>query len=122
MRKRSLSANRSAELAARACAMRTAPTVSEQKLWAALRGGRVGGVAFRRQVIIEQRIVDFVAPAAKLVIEVDGAYHAQRASADARRDAELARVGYRVLRIEAELVMRNFAEAVARIEMALQRK
>jgi very-short-patch-repair endonuclease len=119
MRKRSLSKHRSAELAARARAMRLAQTSSERKLWSALRGGRLGGIAFRRQVVIGERIVDFVAPRAKLVVEVDGGYHAERASADARRDAELERAGYRVLRIDALLVVRNLPAAVARIRSAL---
>lgn len=90
-----------------------------QKLWSARRGGRLDGVAFRRQVVIGQRIVDFVSPAAQLVGEVDGGYHAHRASADARRDAELERAGYRVLRIDARLVVRNLRAAVAQIWAAL---
>jgi very-short-patch-repair endonuclease len=100
--------------------MRLAQTSSEQKLWSALRGGRLGGVAFRRQVVIGERIVDFVARAQKLVGEVDGGYHSARASADARRDAELERLGYRVLRIDAQLVMRSLAEEVAQIRAALR--
>jgi very-short-patch-repair endonuclease len=64
--------------------------------------------------------VDFVARAEKLVVEVDGKWHAQRRRADARRDRVLARLGYRVLRLEAELVMRNLPEAVARIRAALE--
>jgi very-short-patch-repair endonuclease len=101
--------------------MRLTQTSSEQKLWSALRGGRLGGVAFRRQVVIGERIVDFVAPGAKLVVEVDGGYHAQRASADARRDSELARAGYRVLHIDARVVIRNLPEAFAWIGAALSR-
>jgi very-short-patch-repair endonuclease len=99
--------------------MRLAQTESEQKLLAALRGGRVGGVAFRRQVVIGERIVDFVALAAKLVVEVDGGYHSVRASADARRHAELARAGYRLVRIDALLAMWSLPQAVARIQAAL---
>ena len=42
----------------------------------------------------------------------NGGYHALRRTADARRDRALRRLGYRVLRIEAELVLKvhNFAE------------
>jgi len=39
--------------------------------------------------------------------------------ADARRDAELRGLGYRVLRVEAQLVMRNLAAAVALVRSAL---
>ena len=64
-------------------------------------------------------IVDFVARADKLIVEVDGKWHAQRRPADARRDRVLAQTGYRVLRLDAELVMRNLPEGVARIRAAL---
>ena len=56
----------------------------------------------------------------KLVVEVDGSSHALRRTADARRDRALQRLEYRVLRIDAELVRGNLAEAVARILTALQ--
>src|SRR5688572_10457562 len=76
---------RSALLEERARVMR-APTLSEARLWSQLAGRRLG-VAFRRQVVIGQYIVDFLAPAPRLVVEVDGAYHARRSRVDARRDA-----------------------------------
>ncbi len=96
-----------------------APTRSEARLWAALSGRKLG-VAFRRQVPIAKRyIADFLAPAVKLVVEVDGEYHTRQGRADARRDAALCALGYRVLRIEAELVMRDLPAAVALIRVAL---
>lgn len=59
---------------------------------------------------------EFIASTAeRLVIEVDGAYHVERARADAKRDAVLARAGYRVLRFEAEIVMREIDAAVAHL-------
>jgi very-short-patch-repair endonuclease len=88
---------RSALLEERARVMRAAPTLSEARLWHHLAGSRLLGVSFRRQVVIGPYIVDFLAPAARLVVEVDGAYHARRSRADARRDARLAVLGYRVL-------------------------
>ena len=48
--------------------------------------------------------MDFVAPSVRLVVDVDGAYHARRVTADARRDRTLKRLGYRVLRLGADLV------------------
>jgi len=103
---------------ARAHEMRASPTDTEEILWRELRGARLG-VAFRRQVPLGRYVADFVAPAVKLVVEVDGGYHVRRAVADASRDRWLARIGYRVLRVEAELVRANLAEAVARVrEMA----
>jgi len=95
---------RSTLLADRAHAFRLYPTNSEQLLWQALRR-RALGVEFRRQVVIGSFIVDFVAPATKLIVEIDGPYHQRRRSADARRDRKLARLGYRVLRLPADQVV-----------------
>ena len=55
----------------------------------------------------------------RFVVEVDGACHALRPQADARRDSELRRLGYRVLRLDAELVMRDLGAAVALVREAL---
>jgi very-short-patch-repair endonuclease len=109
--------HRSQLLEQRATHMRRAPTTSEARLFAALRGGQLG-VAFRRQVpLLGRFIVDLLAPQLRLVVEVDGGYHEQRA--DARRDRALARAGYTVLRLEAELVMSDLPAAVARVRAAL---
>ena len=92
--------------------MRHALTRSESALWESIRGRQLGTL-FRRQVVIGGKyIVDFLAPREKLIIEVDGASHNGRTSADARRDRHLARLGYRVLRLEAELVLRRLPVAV----------
>ncbi len=105
-------------LAERAHFMRHNLTETEQILWRRISGSQLGK-AFRRQVSIGKYIADFVAPSAKLIVEVDGRGHELRRTADARRDRTLARLGYRVLRIDAELVRRNLVEAVARIVAAL---
>src|SRR5690606_28736632 len=96
------------------------PSPSEEKLWREIRGKRLG-VAFRRQVVIGDFIVDFLAPSRKLVVEVDGLFHERQRSADARRDAKLGRLGYRVLRIPSSLLDRDLSEALARIREAIGR-
>jgi len=53
------------------------------------------------------------------VIDVDGAYHDARGPADSRRDAALARAGYRVVHIEASLVVSNIESGLDRIRAAL---
>ncbi len=99
-------------LAARAHGLRATPTVSEARVWLAVSGNKLG-VAFRRQVPVGHRfIVDFLAPSLKLVVEVDGSAHEHRRRADARRDEKLRRLGYRVLRLEAQAVMRDLAGAL----------
>jgi very-short-patch-repair endonuclease len=111
---------RSTLLAERAHAMRRCPTDSEQKLWRALRS-RGLAVEFRRQVVIANRfIVDFLAPSVKLVVEVDGAAcHQRRRGADARRDRKLTRLGYRILRLDAQLVECDLPAAVSLIKISL---
>ena len=64
-------------------------------------------------------IVDFFAPVPGLVVEVDGGYHVLRRGADARRDLRLRGAGYRVVRVEAELVHRDLHGVVQRIREAL---
>ena len=86
---------------------------------ARIRGRRLG-VLFRRQVpLLGRFIADFFAPGHRLVIEVDGAYRGEREAADARRDAALKRAGYRVVRVEASLVVREIELALDRIRAAL---
>jgi very-short-patch-repair endonuclease len=108
------------QLAAHAHRMREGPSEPERVLWTALRGGRLG-VRFRRQVVISGYIVDFLAPSARLVVEVDGAHHAQRHGADERRDRALAASGLRVLRLPAALVRSSLPAALERIARALMR-
>jgi very-short-patch-repair endonuclease len=99
--------------------MRASPTATEQLLWARIRGRRLG-VVFRRQVpLLGRFIADFLAPARRLVIEVDGGYHGERTAADARRDAALERAGYRVVHLEAPLVASDISGALALIRAAL---
>jgi len=105
----------------RARAMRASPTFAEQKLWeTALRGSNLG-VSFRRQVpVIGRYVADFAAPAARLIVEVDGPHHARRRPADARRDERLRCAGWRVVRVPEELVRKDFAAAVALVVRALE--
>ena len=65
-------------------------------------------------------IADFLAPSVKLVVKVDGGCHARRVIAGARRDRVLLRLGYRVLRLDAELVLRQLPLAVEAIRKAPQ--
>jgi len=102
----------------RARQMRKSLTWSEAALWRELSGSKLG-VAFRRQVCIGKYIADFAAPSVKLVVEVDGGWHERREAADARRDRELARAGWRVVRVSAECVEERLEKAVAKVREAL---
>jgi very-short-patch-repair endonuclease len=112
-------AQRQLELEARARHRRQHATLTEQRLWSALKGSRLG-VPFRRQVVIGRYIADLVCPRARLVVEVDGGVHEARARLDAHRDSVLQHAGYRVLRIPAALVTSNLEAAVALVRHALR--
>ena len=96
-----------AHLKARARELRGKMTESERLLWSTLRRKRVLGVQFSRQKPIGEYIVDFYAPRAKLVVEVDGSQHLQanHARKDAERDAYLEDMGLKVLRFNSRQVL-----------------
>jgi very-short-patch-repair endonuclease len=110
---------RSNLLVSRARSMLYAPTPSEDALWQALRGSALG-VAFKRQVPLGERyIADFFAPSVGLVVEVDGGVHRGRCAADRRRDEKLRRLGYRVVRVQTELVLHDVEAALAAVRAAM---
>ena len=90
----------SSRLKGKARSLRANLTDAEQCLWARLRRKQVLGVQFYRQKPIGSYIADFHAPAARLVVEIDGSRHLERPQAeyDRRRTAYLNRMGLRVLR------------------------
>jgi len=106
-------------LTERASAMRGNPTTSEALLWSQLQASQLG-VAFRRQFPVGRYIADFAAPSVRLIVEIDGGYHAQRVVADARRDRDLTRLGYTVLHLDAELVLAALPQAVSRVREAVE--
>ncbi len=73
-------------------------TDAERKLWAALRRKQLNGARFRQQVPLGSYVVDFLCPAARLIVEVDGSQHAAEAAADSARSKWLEERGYRVIR------------------------
>jgi very-short-patch-repair endonuclease len=83
---------------ARARTLRSEQTDAEKRLWSILRGGRMMGCKFRRQVWIAGYIADFICLEARLIVEADGGQHAQAQAYDEARSAALAREGFRVLR------------------------
>ena len=82
---------------AKARRMRRSPTEAERKLWLLLRGRRLAGFKFRRQVPIGPYVADFLSQGVKAIIEVDGSQH-EGSSRDRVRDAWFESAGYRVLR------------------------
>jgi very-short-patch-repair endonuclease len=99
----------------RAERMRRNPTRAEATLWSELRR-RPGGLLFWTQHVIGSRyIADFYCPAARLVIEVDGDSHHDRAAQDRQRDNVMHEYGFRVMRLTNIAVLADPAAAAARI-------
>lgn len=96
-------------------------TDAEQLLWSRLRRKQILGVQFYRQKPIGPFIVDFHAPAAGLVIEVDGGQHYEEKHQrrDTERDKALATLGLRVLRFDNLQVLKELDAVVEQIFMMI---
>ena len=90
-------------------------TATELLLWSRLRGRRLDGHRFRRQVPLGPFVVDFTCYASRLVVEVDGPAHEASMRRDALRDAHLGRSGFRVLRFSADDVLRRLEDVLGTI-------
>ncbi|WP_416406950.1 endonuclease domain-containing protein [Agrobacterium rosae] len=104
----------------RARTMRKDSTLAENMLWQAIRGGKLEGFKFRRQVPLHNVILDFVCFEAKLIIEVDGSQHAENET-DERRDDFLGKHGFRILRFWNDEIERNLDFVCLSILSQLQR-
>ncbi len=80
--------------------LRKNQTDCEALLWFRLRRKQIFGIQFYRQKPIGNYIVDFYAPKAKLVIELDGSQHFEPSQMvyDSKRDAYLRDQGLTVMR------------------------
>jgi very-short-patch-repair endonuclease len=104
----------------RARVMRFAPTRSEEWLWRRLSGSKTG-FAFRRQLVIGLHIVDFACTKVRLVVEVDGEYHEERARHDSARDRALNALGWCVVRVHEQQVLGELDAVVASISESARR-
>ena len=84
----------------RARRLRRNETAAEERLWAQLRGRRLNGLKFVRQLPIGPYFADFACREKKLIVEADGVTHSTDAEIahDAARTAYLENQGYMVLR------------------------
>ncbi len=92
----------------------------EQILWNELRDRKLNGLKFKRQHLIDRYIVDFVCVEKKLIVELDGGIHKLKQRSDAIRDAALQMLGYRVLRLANEELMRDLSTVLLTIREALR--
>lgn len=70
----------------------------ERAMWRVLRGHRLEGWKFSRQVPIGPYVIDFAARRERLAIELDGESHVGREAYDLRRTETLNGCGWKVIR------------------------
>jgi very-short-patch-repair endonuclease len=111
-------------LKGRARSLRANLTDAEEHLWARLRRKQILGVQFYRQKPIGNYIVDFYAPAARLIVEVDGSQHFERAQDkhDRSRTAHFEQMGLRVLRYNDRQVLLELDSVAEDIFRAVEEK
>ena len=109
-------------LKTKARSLRTNPTDAELRLWHRLRRKQILGVQFYRQKPIGNYIADFYAPAAKLVIELDGAQHLEcgQAKYDVQRTKDLEQLGLKVLRFDDRQVLLHTDSVLETILQAMK--
>ncbi len=78
--------------------LRHQSTDAERMLWKYLRAHRMAGYKFKRQVVIEPYIVDFVCIEVRLIVEADGGQHLEQVNDDVKRSVFLESLGYKVVR------------------------
>jgi len=96
--------------------LRHEQTDAERILWRHLRGRRMRRVKFRRQHPIGPYFADFCSIERRLVIELDGAQHAELSQEDEIRTSFLNSRDYRVLRFWNDQVLGNVDEVLCAID------
>ncbi len=73
---------------------------AEQALWSNLKNKQLNGYKFRRQYSVDQYILDFYCPQAKLGIEVDGPSHFRKSGirTDEKRTSHMESYGIQIVR------------------------
>ena len=107
---------------AKARSLRRRMTKAEVILWQHLRRGQLEGEHFRRQVPVGPYIADFACSKHKLIVEVDGATHAEdhERAHDARRAAFLAAQGWALHRVSNSDVYENLSGVLEGISIELR--
>ena len=102
-------------------ALRKNQTPWEAKLWYYMRGNRMLGVQFKRQVRLGSYVVDFYCASKKLVIELDGGQHNEilQQNIDFAKDKYLKEQGLTVLRFWNNEVDNNLEGVLERIRERL---
>ena len=113
-----------AKLKLNARRLRKEMTDSERNLWTRLRRKQIMDVQFYRQKPIGPYIVDFYAPKAKIVVEVDGSQHMEKEieQKDVKRDKYLKNQNLFVLRFDNLQVLQELDSVVEMIYQTVKER
>ena len=102
--------------------LRSNMTDAEQLIWSKIRRKQIDNIQFYRQKNIGHYIVDFYCPKGKLIVEIDGGQHYEKAGLekDHERDRYLQTLGFAVLRFSDADVLENIDGVVERIREHLK--
>ncbi|WP_119328063.1 endonuclease domain-containing protein [Cysteiniphilum halobium] len=103
--------------------LKTNQTNAEQTFWYYLRNRHLGNYKFRRQVIIDSYIVDFVCFEKKLIVECDGGQYnnMEKKALDEVRTQNLVSKGYRILRFWNHDILEKTEDVLNNIYKELQK-
>lgn len=99
--------------------LRHQSTDAERMLWKYLRAHRMAGYKFKRQVVIEPYIVDFMCLEARLIVEADGGQHLEQVEDDLKRSRFLESLGYKVVRFWNHEILCDIHSVLERIHSCL---
>jgi very-short-patch-repair endonuclease len=115
--------NYNSKLKSNARSLRSNMTDAEKMLWSRVRRKQILAVPFYRQKPIGDYIVDFYAPQANLIIELDGGQHfePEQQRYDEQRTLYLQKQGLSVLRFTNVDVLKNIEGVMAVIFREVQK-
>jgi very-short-patch-repair endonuclease len=111
------------EIFARARELRSRLTQAEKLLWKKIGRNQLLGYRFKQQHPIGNYVVDFYCHKAKLVVELDGAYHdgKDQKTLDEGRGCELESLGLVILRFKNEDLQNQMNKVIETIKDHLAR-
>lgn len=94
---------------------------TENRLWYYLRNRRFYDIKFRRQYSVNNYVIDFYCPAARVAIEIDGDSHftGDAPKQDRLRQQFIENCGIKVLRFTNKEVMENIEGVLETIHQAI---
>jgi very-short-patch-repair endonuclease len=100
--------------------LRKNSTLAEILLWNKIKGEALG-VEFKRQVPIDEFIVDFFCHEFMLIIEVDGQSHDFKYEYDLQRQKKLEDLGFTIIRFADQLVKKDMSNVLRALEITIRK-